>query len=239
MMDCITSGIIWTKWTFCVFGWKRIKGWTVVERALNKITITWWYFDKKHLRSKNYETLHFVGDIVQWNFCWFHRGKVKISLCLRQPIILSLKQMPFILLRGNSFFWRQWCSLPLNRSFRWNMFYMLHFCFCLISRSQLEFSDYCEVFSGEDGRGWWDAQKTTWLRIEDRSLAGNATSQWLSLLNPPPARIKNPEAGFLICSLGGFSGARSDARGTRQGQCCRRRLREGGGCQSVAQLHAR
>ena len=196
------------------------------------------FWQKKHLRSKNYETLHFVGDIVQWNFCWFHRGKVKISLCLRQPIILSLKQMPFILLRGNSFFWRQWCSLPLNRSFRWNMFYMLHFCFCLISRSQLEFSDYCEVFSGEDGRGWWDAQKTTWLRIEDRSLAGNATSQWLSLLNPPPARIKNPEAGFLICSLGGFSGARSDARGTRQGQCCRRRLREGG-CQPVAQLHAR
>ena len=136
-------------------------------------------------------------------------------------------------------FWRQWCSLPLNRSFRWNMFYMLHFCFCLISRSQLEFSDYCEVFSGEDGRGWWDAQKTTWLRIEDRSLAGNATSQWLSLLNLPQARIKNPEAGFLICSLlEGFSGARSDARGTRQGQCCRRRLREGG-CQSVVQLHAR
>ena len=42
---------------------------------------------------------------------------------------------------------------------------------------------------------------------------------------------KNPEAGFLICSLGGFSGARSDARGTRQGQCCRRRLREEGASQ--------
>ena len=161
-----------------------------------------------------------------WDFAFWAKG-------------LLLKQMPFILMRGNSFFWRQWCSLPLNRSFRWNMFYMLHFCFCLISRSQLEFSDYCEVFSGY-GRGWWDAQKTTWLRIEDRSLAGNATSQWLSLLNPPPARIKNPEAGFLICSLlGGFSGARSDARGTRQGQCCRRRLRGEGGCQSVVQLHAR
>ena len=49
MMDCITTGIIWSKWTFCVFGWKRIKGWTVVERALNKITITWWHFDKKNI----------------------------------------------------------------------------------------------------------------------------------------------------------------------------------------------
>ena len=227
MMDCITSGIIWSKWTFCVFGWKRIKGWTVVERALNKITITWCYFDKKTFEEQKLWDFAFCRRHCSMEFLLIPQRKsqnLSLSLTTNHPFA----QTDAIHLAERELFWRQWCSLPLNRSFRWNMFYMLHFCFCLISRSQLEFSDYCEVFSGEDGRGWWDAQKTTWLRIEDRSLAGNATSQWLSLLNPPLARIKNPEAGFLICSLGGFSGARSDARGTRQGQCCRRRLREGG-----------
>ena len=162
MMDCITSGIIWSKWTFCVFGWKRIKGWTVVERALNKITITWCYFDKKTFEEQKLWDFAFCRRHCSMEFLLIPQRKsqnLSLSLTTNHPFA----QTDAIHLAERELFWRQWCSLPLNRSFRWNMFYMLHFCFCLISRSQLEFSDYCEVFSGY-GRGWWDMEEI-WKRM--------------------------------------------------------------------------